>query len=129
MTNATHAVQALDERTLLLRLESLLELEDGHLASQDADGLVALAGERETLVVQLGDAARARRVSPGLTDTEQAELAALYERLRQRHDIRAQVMRRRVERTRRAIGVLAQANNQQGLYEADGRVTMQFAAR
>ncbi len=125
-----------DERSLLIALELLLEREEELLESRDAEGLCAVADERERLTARLVSAAQARRktmhLRPVLDDDRgvdrDAELIELYRRLRERHDVRARVMRRHSERNARAIGVLAQASNQAGLYGADGRVPAQWAA-
>ncbi len=125
-----------DERSLLIRLELLLEREQELLESHESDGLFAIAEERERLTMRLIDAAQTRRktmqLRTGVGDdksstTEEAELIALYQRLRHRHDVRARVMRRHSEHNARAAGVLAQAGNQASLYGADGRVANQCA--
>ena len=115
-----------DERSLLGRLESMLDHEESLLVARDAAGLAALAEEREHVAERLGRVARARR--PGADPSVDADLLKMYERLRQRHDVQAQVVQRHVERTGRAINVLAQATGQGNLYNADGRVAMQFAS-
>jgi flagellar biosynthesis/type III secretory pathway chaperone len=129
---ATHAVTAPlsgnDERSLLMRIELLLEREEEVLATRDAAGLAAIAEEREGLVQRLADAARKRRVAPKTAATDEAELIELYRRLRQRHDVRAQVVRRHVEHNSRAVSVLAQATGQNSLYKADGSVTLRFVS-
>jgi flagellar biosynthesis/type III secretory pathway chaperone len=129
---ATHAVTAPlsgdDERSLLMRIELLLEREEEMLATRDAAGLTAIAEEREGLVQRLADAARKRRVAPKTAAIDEAELIELYRRLRQRHDVRAQVVRRHVEHNSRAVGVLAQATGQNSLYKADGSVTLRFVS-
>ena len=124
-----------DERSLLIGLELLLEREQELLASRDAEGLCAVAEERERLTARLVSAAQARRKSMHLRTVidedgadRDAELIALYRRLRERHDVRARVLRRHSDRNSRAVGVLAQASNQAGLYGADGRVPVQWAA-
>lgn len=116
-----------DERALLKRLELLLDRESALLAARDADGLAALADERERIATRIAGAARERQVAERDPQVE-AELLALYERLRRRHDVQAQIVRRHAERTGRAIGVLAQATGQTNLYKSDGRVAMQFVA-
>ena len=116
-----------DERALLIRLELLLEREEEVLAARDADGLTAVAEEREQVCARLAVAARARSAAP-LDAASEAALLAHYQRLRQRHDVQAQIVRRHAERNTRAIGVLAQATGQGSLYNAEGRVAMQFAA-
>lgn len=116
-----------DERSLLMRLEGLLEREEQMLASRDASGLVAIAEEREQITARLGAAARARRLSSAAHGDE-AELVDLYTRLRQRHEIRAKVIQRHEERNTCAVGVIAQASGHASLYNADGRVPMRFAA-
>jgi flagellar biosynthesis/type III secretory pathway chaperone len=129
---ATHAVTTPlsgdDERSLLMRIELLLEREEEMLATRDATGLAVIAEEREGLVERLADAARKRRAAPKTAGTEEAELIELYRRLRQRHDVRAQVVRRHTERNSRAIGVLAQATGQNSLYKADGSVALRFVS-
>ncbi len=118
-----------DERSLLVRLEALLEREGELLVAHDdttAVALVALAEERERVAARLGEAARIRRASGASDASEDAELMASYRRLRQRHDVRAQVLRRHADRNARAVGVLAQASGQDGLYRADGRIAMHF---
>ena len=136
-----HALCEDDERSLLARLEQLLDREEALLAAQDAEGMVALAAERERLSASLGVAAAARRVrrangsgahlrtSFGDEEDshEDAELIALYQRLRQRHEVRAQVVRRHHERAVRAAGVIAQAAHQPAVYGSDGRVAMRWA--
>lgn len=117
-----------DERSLLARLELLLEREQELLVTRDADGLAALAEEREQVGARLAEAARARHAAVGSSAAQDAELVALYRRLRRRHDLQAQIVRRHAERNARAIGVLAQATGQANLYRADGRVAMQFVA-
>jgi flagellar biosynthesis/type III secretory pathway chaperone len=102
-----------DERSLLGRLETLLADEEQQLLTRDPAALAAIAEERERVTARPA--------------AEQAELLALYRRLRQRHDVQAQVVRQHAERNARAIGVLAQASGQAGLYQADGRVALQFA--
>ena len=116
-----------DERALLIRLELLLEREGELLAARDADGLAALADEREQLAVRIAQAARVRQAAPRDPAVE-ASLLALYQRLRQRHDVQAQIIRRHAERNERAVGVLSQATGRTNLYKADGRVAMQFVA-
>lgn len=116
-----------DERALLMRLELLLDRESALLAARDVDGLAALADERERVATGIAQAARIRRAAPRDPQVD-ADLLALYERLRQRHDVQAQIVRRHAERNERAIGVLAQATGQTNLYKSDGRVAMQFVA-
>jgi hypothetical protein len=115
-----------DEKNLLIRLELLLEREEELLAARDATGLAAIAQEREQLVERVGLAARRRRAGPRPTD--EADLVELYRRLRHRHAVRSQVVRRQSDRNSSAIRVLAQAMNDTGLYQADGSVKMQFVA-
>ena len=126
-----------DERSLLIRLDLLLEREEELLQSHDAEGLFAIAEEREQLTARLGEAAQARRRTMHLrtsfeddesSGNEERELIELYRRLRHRHDVRARVMRRHSEHNARAVGVLAQATNQSSLYGADGRVPVRWAA-
>ncbi|MGI9026443.1 MAG: hypothetical protein ACR2GP_12870 [Burkholderiaceae bacterium] len=128
-----------DERSLLIGLELLLEREEQLLESRGAEGLCVVAEERERLTARLVEAAQARRKTMHLRtvidddggarrDAEDAELIELYQRLRQRHDVRARVVRRHSDRNARAVGVLAQASNQAGLYGADGRVPVQWTA-
>lgn len=116
-----------DERALLKRLEHLLDRESALLATRDADGLAALADERERVATRIAASARQRQAAPRDPQVD-ADLLALYERLRQRHDVQAQIVRRHAEQTGRAIGVLAQATGQTNLYKSDGRVAMQFVA-
>lgn len=116
-----------DERSLLARLEALLEREEGLLATRDADGLARIAEEREHVAARLGVAARARRLA-STHHGDEAELVDLYTRLRQRHEVRARVVQRHEKRNATAIGVIAQAGGQAHVYEADGRVTMRYAA-
>ncbi len=132
----TTSLEGDDERSLLIGLELLLEREQELLASRDAEGLCAVAEERERLTARLVSAAQARRKTTrlrtvidddGAADRD-AELIELYRRLRERHDVRARVLRRHSDRNSRAVGVLAQASNQAGLYGADGRVPVQWAA-
>ena len=110
---------------MLIRLEGLLEREAQYLVARDAAQLGAVAEEREHVTLRLVSAARQRRAS-GATDD--AELAARYRRLRQRHEIQAHVVRRHAEANARALGVLAQAAGQSNLYRADGRVPLQYLA-
>ncbi len=117
-----------DERSLLIRLERMLEREEALFATRDAVGLTAIAEEREHVTERLAKAARVRHAAPALGTAEVAELLALYRRLRQRHEVQAQVVRRHVDRNARAIGVLAQATGQSNLYQSNGRVTMQFVS-
>lgn len=131
----TTSLEGDDERSLLIGLELLLEREQELLASRDAAGLCAVAEERERLSARLVSAAQARRKTMHLRTVidedgadGDAELIALYRRLRERHDVRARVLRRHSDRNSRAVGVLAQASNQAGLYGADGRVPVQWAA-
>ncbi len=114
-----------DERSLLVRLDALLEREEALLAAPDADGLFAIADEREQLTARLGDAARARRLATA--NVVDAELVALYDGIRRRYALRAQVVRRRAERNQRAVGVLAQVSGNAPLYDAGGRVPLKFA--
>jgi flagellar biosynthesis/type III secretory pathway chaperone len=116
-----------DERALLIRLELLLEREEELLAARDADGLTAVAEEREQICARLAVAARLRATKP-LDAASEAALLAHYERLRQRHDVQARIVRLHTERNTRAVGVLAQATGQGSLYNAEGRVAMKFAA-
>lgn len=116
-----------DERALLIRLELLLEREGVLLAARDAAGLADIADERERLIVALGEVAHARRAAAGPT-AEEAELLALYRRLRDRHAVQVQVVRLHGERNARAISVLAQATGSNGLYQADGRVALRFVS-
>jgi flagellar biosynthesis/type III secretory pathway chaperone len=129
---ATHAVTAPlsgdGERSLLMRIELLLEREEEMLAMRDATGLAVVAAEREGLVERLANAARKRRAAPRVAGSDEAELIELYRRLRQRHDVRAQVVRRYSDRNSRAIGVLAQATSQDSLYKADGSVALRFVS-
>ncbi len=122
---AAVAPSADDERSLLVRLDALLEREQAMLAAADADGLIAIADERDQLTTRLGDAARARRLAQA--KTVDPELVALYDGIRRRYAVRAQVVRQRAERNQRAVGVLAQATGQSPLYDAGGRVPLKFA--
>ena len=116
-----------DERVLLMRLEQLLEREHARIVACDAPGLTAVAEEREHLTARLTTVARARRA--GTTDeVVDAELLSLYQRLRRQHEVQALVVRRHLERNTRAIGVLAQAAGRSEIYQANGRVAMQFVA-
>jgi flagellar biosynthesis/type III secretory pathway chaperone len=126
MTITTIAPSLDDEKSLLIRLELLLEREEELLAARDVTGLAAIAAEREQLVERVGHAARRRRAGPRPTD--EADLVELYRRLRHRHAVRSQVVRRHSDRNSSAIRVLAQAMNDTGLYQADGSVKMQFVA-
>lgn len=116
-----------DERSLLVCLEGLLEREERMMTTRDASGLVAVAEERERVTARLGAAARARRLTSAAHGDE-AELVDLYTRLRQRHEVRAKVVRRHEERNACAISVIAQASGQANLYDAAGHVKMHFAA-
>ncbi len=117
-----------DERALLIRLELLLEREEELIAARDAVGLTAVAEEREQVTTRIAAAARLRQASPGRNREAEAALLALYQRLRQRHDVQAQVVRVHAERNARAVGVLAQATGQASLYKADGKVAMHFVS-
>ena len=117
-----------DEGALLLLLEALLVREEAALAAQDAATLMAVAAERDQVTQRVAEAARARRAGPPLDAAADAVLLGLYERLRQRHQVQAQVVRCHAERNERAVGVLAQATGQSSLYNAEGRVAMQFVA-
>ena len=127
-SSATSSLMGDDERALLIRLELLLEREEALLVRRDATGLAALAEEREHVTERLGHAARARRAAPVRDAATDAELIERYRRLRQRHDVQAQIVRRHAEVNARAIGVLAQATGQANLYQADGRVAMRFVS-
>ncbi len=124
-----------DERSLLARLEQMLDREESLLAAHDAAGLLVLAEERLQLSARLVSAAQARRMrrsdpsarNRSEDEHEDAELVASYQRLRQRHEVRARVMQRHQDRTTRAIGVIAQAANQSSMYGSDGRVAMRWA--
>lgn len=115
-----------DERSLLGRLESLLVEEEALLLARDPDGLATVAEERDRVTARLATAARTRSATHALGAEEEADLLAWYRRLRQRHDVQAQVVRQHAERNARAVGVLAQATGEAGLYKADGRVAMRF---
>jgi hypothetical protein len=115
-----------DEKTLLIRLELLLEREEELLAVRDVTGLAAVAEEREQLVERVASAARRRRAGPSPAD--EADLVELYRRLQHRHGVRSNVIRRHADRNASAIRVLAQAIGDGQLYQADGSVKMQFAA-
>jgi hypothetical protein len=117
-----------EERSLLTRLEGMLDREEGLLAERDADGLAALADEREYVVACLGTAARARTAATIPGSLEDRALVAAYRRLRDLYEIRAQVVRRHADQNARAIGVLAQATGQSNLYRADGRVPLRFVS-
>jgi len=112
-----------DERTLLLRFEQLLVREEQCLVKHDAVALGAVSEEREHLAQRIMAVAHARRSA---SPVDEPELVAIYRRLRLRHEIQAKVVRRYVETNARAIGVLAQAAGQTNLYQADGRVPMQY---
>jgi flagellar biosynthesis/type III secretory pathway chaperone len=116
-----------DERSLLVRLELLLEREEEMIVARDAAGLVAVAEERERVTAQLGAAASARRLA-SVVHGDEAELIELYTRLRQRHQVRARLIQRHAERNGRAVSVMAQATGQTQFYEADGRVPLKFVA-
>jgi flagellar biosynthesis/type III secretory pathway chaperone len=126
MTITTVAPTLDDEKSLLIRLELLLEREEELLATRDTAGMAAIAEEREQLVERVGHAARRRRAGPRPTD--EADLVELYRRLRHNHAVRAQVIRRQSDRNSSAVRVLAHAMNDTGLYQADGSVKMQFVA-
>ncbi len=87
-----------DERALLARFEQLLEREDRFIVARDAVGLASIADERAQLIERLATAARERRASPAMSAAAEAELIDLYRRLRQRHDLRARIVRRHAER-------------------------------
>jgi len=116
-----------DERSLLVRLELLLEREEAMIVARDAAGLVAIAEERDRVTAQLGAAARARRLASAAHGDE-ADLVDLYTRLRQRHQSRARLIQRHTERNARAVGVIAQATGQSQLYDAGGRVPLKFVS-
>ncbi len=80
------------------------------------------------LAERLAEAARARRAAPSPGAAVEAELVALYRRLRDRHELRARIVRRRAERNGSALRVLAQAAGRTGLYQADGSVRIQRGA-
>ncbi len=124
MTSAASAPTGDDERSLLVRFEEILEREEAAIVAHDAGALGAIAEERDHLTVRLAEAARRRLASP--TPIE-AELADLYRRLRERHQVRGRVVRRHAEHNHRALGVLAQAAGRTGLYNADGSVARPFA--
>jgi hypothetical protein len=114
------------EKSLLIRLELLLEREEELLAVRDVTGLAAIAEEREQLVERVALAAGRRRAGPPPAD--EADLVELYRRLQHRHGVRSQVIRRHADRNATAVRVLAQAMGEGQLYQADGSVKMQFAA-
>lgn len=118
-----------DERSLLIRLEQLLDREEAALASRDAIAIAGLAEEREQVTARLGDAAAARCSGARLSIDDETRLMAMYEQLRQRHAVRAQVVHRHAERNARSIGVLAQASGQSALYQSNGRVPLQYGGR
>jgi hypothetical protein len=124
--DVTSSMDGDDERALLIGLELLLEREEEVMIARNADGLAVLAEERERMTERLAEVARARRAGPLRPAAEEKEMIELYQRLRHRHSVRAQVLRRHAEVNVRAIGVLAQATGQTNLYKADGRVPMQF---
>ena len=117
-----------DERSLLIHFELLLECERDMLSARDASGLALLAAERERLTARLAEVARERQNGRHPIAVADAELVELYRRLRQRHDVRARVVRLHGDRNARAIGVLAQAAGQGNLYKSDGSVALQFVA-
>ena len=106
-----------DERALLVRFEQLLEREEAAIVAHEVAALAAIAEEREHLTNLLAEAARRRRASPTAIE---ADIADMYRRLRERHEVRGRVVRRHAEHNNRAIGVLAQAAGRGGLYNADG---------
>lgn len=115
------------ELSLLLRLEQLLAREAEALAARDANDLAAIADERDLVTARLAAAARARCAAPRRSSGADDEaLLALYRRLRDQTDVQAQVVARHAARNARAIGVLAQASGRANLYQADGRVPMQY---
>lgn len=123
---STSTGQPNDERSLLFCLEQLLEREDALLVSRDAAALAAVADERERITERLGHAARERRAAVGRDPADDAELIASYRRLRLRHEVQARIVRQHLDHNARAIGVIAQATGQSNLYQANGRVPLQF---
>jgi flagellar biosynthesis/type III secretory pathway chaperone len=117
-----------DERSLLIRLDLLLEREEEMLAARDVVGLVDLSTERERLTERLAEAARVRRAGPKGSDADEAELIELYRLLRQRHEVRARVLRRHSDRNACAMSVLAQATGDSEIYKADGSVALRFSS-
>lgn len=128
MNGPERSIVTVDERALLQRLSSLLDDEERLLAVRDADGLAAIADERERVTARLGDAARARFAARLGNVDETAALLVLYRTLRDRHAARGVAVQRHAERNALAIGVLAQASGQSNLYDARGRVPMHFGA-
>jgi len=110
-----------DEHALLRAFDQALSREASMLADGDADALLALADERERLSVRLFEAVNARRARGGSDAAKDAALIAIYHGLRQRHDLRASVVRLYADKNARAVSVLAQASGRTGVYGADGR--------
>jgi hypothetical protein len=125
---ATAPLDGDDERSLLIRLDLLLERENEMLAARDVVGLVDVANERERLTERLSQAARVRSSVPNGSNADEAELIELYRLLRQRHEVRARVLRRHSDRNACAISVLAQASGNTELYKADGSVALRFTS-
>ncbi len=125
---ADAAASAADEGALLRAFDDILAREEGALAGRDTAALLALAEERERLTVRLFAVADARRATGrGQDAAAEAELVALYQALRSRHETRARVVRRYADRNARALGVLSQAGRDATVYGADGRMTTHWA--
>jgi|GEM_PF-2015159 len=116
------------EQTLLLEFQQLMDREERLLHAHDADGLVAIAEERERLTSALSAAAGARRAAGHCDAADEAQLIELYRLMRARHETRSRVVARYNDRNARALGVLAQAAGHAGVYGADGRVPMIYSA-
>lgn len=116
-----------DERTVLRELEALLVREQEALVAHEGDALFGLAESRERLSAELGEAAARRRAAPRDPALE-AELLALYQAMRDRHETQSRVVRRFEDRNGRALGVLAQAAGRGGVYGSDGRMSRQWSA-
>ncbi len=117
-----------DERSLLSRIEQLLDAEQDLLVTRDADALALVAEQRERLVARLEQSARLRCAKPAQDVAANAELAERYRRLRHRHDVQALIVRRAAEQNARVLGVLAQATGQSAVYQANGRVAVRFVS-
>lgn len=122
--NAAHA-----EHDLLLDFQRLMEREEHLLNAHDADGVLAIAEEREALTKALAAAAAAARRAAGHYDpADEARLIELYRLMRARHETQSRVLARFSDRNSRARGVLAQAAGRVDVYGADGRVPMVYSA-
>ena len=121
-------VDAQSEQNLLLEFQQLMDREERLLNTQDAEGLLAIAEERERLTSALSAAAAARRAAGHCEAADEAQLIELYRLMRARHESRSRVLARFNDRNARALGVLAQAAGHPAVYGSDGRVPMIYSA-